>query len=136
MVSPSQTSLRVPTTSVWVVDDDEDDRLIIESAFKELDRPISVLTFTDGDQVLPKLTHCDQLPQLILLDINMTRQNGFDTLSQLRNTPRFSDLPVVILTTSSDASDRQHSLALGASQCFTKPASYRQLVALVRKLTE
>ena len=136
MIHPPKPNLRVPTTSVWVIDDDEDDRLIIQSAFKEIDRPISVLTFTDGDQVLPNLAHCDQLPRLILLDINMTRLNGFDTLQQLRSIPKFSHLPVVMLTTSSDASDRQQSLALGANQCLTKPASYRQLVALIRKLTE
>jgi CheY-like chemotaxis protein len=136
MVSYTQTRLCAPTASVWVVDDDEDDRLIIQSAFKDIDRPISVLTFTDGDQVLPKLVNCDQLPQLILLDINMARLNGFETLLQLRSTPEFSHLSVVMLTTSSEASDRQQSLALGASQCLTKPTSYRQLVALISKLTE
>lgn len=136
MVSHSQNNLCAPAASVWVIDDDEDDRLIIQSAFKEIDRPISVLTFTDGDQVLPTLTRCDQLPRLILLDINMARQNGFDTLLQLRNTPHFSQLPVVMLTTSADPSDRQQSLALGASQYLTKPASYRQLVALIRELTK
>ncbi|MFD2935842.1 response regulator [Spirosoma flavum] len=122
--------------TVWVVDDDEDDRLFICSAFEHTQRPINVLTLTDGDQLLPKLATCTHLPQLILLDINMTRQNGFETLRQLRNTPTFAHLPVVMLTTSSDTFDIQRSLALGANQFMTKPASYNQLLTLVDDLTK
>ncbi|AUD01164.1 response regulator [Spirosoma pollinicola] len=122
--------------AVWVVDDDEDDRLFISSAFEDTPQPISVLTLADGDQLLPKLAVCKRLPQLILLDINMSRQNGFDTLAQLRNTPTFAHLPVVMLSTSSDTLDRQRSLALGANQFMTKPNSYTQLVTLVKGLTE
>ncbi len=122
--------------AVWVVDDDEDDRLFIRSAFEDVQQLIRVLTLTDGDQLLPSLTTCKQLPQLILLDINMSRQNGFDTLKQLRNTPTFAHLPVVMLTTSSDNADIERSLALGANQFMTKPASYNQLVTLVKGLTE
>ena len=125
-----------PAPSVWVVDDDEDDQLFIRSAFKETHKPIQVRTLTDGDQLLPQLTDSDELPRLILLDINMFRQNGFETLNQLRNTPMFAHLPVIMLTTSSDASDCQRSLALGANRCLTKPASYKQLVNLVKELTE
>ncbi|GAB3943746.1 response regulator [Spirosoma harenae] len=127
--------LNIPP-SVWVVDDDEDDRLFIRSAFEDLKSPISIRTLNDGDQLLPQLADCDQLPKLILMDINMNRQNGFETLTLLRNSPKFSQLPVVMLTTSSDASDYRRSLALGANQCLTKPAFYNQLVTLVKGLTE
>lgn len=128
---------KLPTTStVWVVDDDEDDRLFIRSAFDETQQPINVLTLNDGDQLLPTLAECDELPRLILLDINMVRQNGFETLVQLRSTPSFAHLPVVMLTTSSDSSDCRQSLALGANQCLTKPSNYKQLVTLVKKLSE
>lgn len=124
------------TPSVWVVDDDEDDRIFIQSAFDDTETSIGVLTLNDGDQLLPRLADCDKLPRLILLDINMTRQNGFDTLVQLRNTSTFAHLPVVMMTTSSESSDCQRSLALGANQFLTKPATYKQLVSLVKELTE
>ncbi|GAB4011907.1 response regulator [Spirosoma sp. KCTC 42546] len=126
--------LSTPPT-VWIVDDDEDDQLFIRSAFKETHKPIRVHALTDGDQLLPQLTDCEELPSLILLDINMNRQDGFETLNQIRNTPGFAHLPVVMLTTSTDASDCRRSLALGANQCLTKPTSYRQLVSLVKELT-
>lgn len=122
--------------SIWVVDDDEDDRLIIRAAFSDTQRSIQIRTLTDGDQLLPQLTDCDELPRLILLDVNMARQNGFDTLAQVRSMPTFAHLPVVMLTTSSDVFDQQRSLALGANQYLTKPARYDQLVVLLAGLTE
>ncbi|GAB4047431.1 response regulator [Spirosoma litoris] len=137
MTIHSLTGSRLPNApSVWIVDDDEDDQLFIRSAFKETHEPIHVRTLTDGDELLPQLTNCEELPSLILLDINMNRQDGFETLNQLRNAPSFAHLPVVMLTTSSDKSDWQRSLALGANQCLTKPASYKQLVHMVKGLTE
>ena len=123
-------------SSVWVVDDDEDDRLFICSAFQRTKKPIQVRILSDGDQLIPQLANCAELPRLILLDINMSRQNGFETLQQVRSTPTFAHLPVVMFTTSSDSADRQRSLALGANQYLTKPSQYDQLIALAEELTE
>ena len=123
-------------SSVWVVDDDEDDRLFIRSAFQRMKKPIQVRILSDGDQLIPQLASCAELPRLILMDINMSRQNGFETLEQVRSTPTFAHLPVIMLTTSSDVADRQRSLALGANQYLTKPNRYDQLIALAEELTE
>lgn len=124
----------INTPTIWVVDDDEDDQLLIRSAFGSAS--INVLALSDGDQLLPKLIESDELPRLVLLDINMTRQNGFETLRQLRSAPNFVNLPVIMLTTSSDESDRRRCLALGADQFLTKPPSYDQLAALAQNLSQ
>ncbi len=99
-------------------------------------KPIQVRILSDGDQLVPQLATCTALPRLILLDINMSRQNGFETLEQVRSMPIFAHLPVVMFTTSSDAAERQRSLALGANQYLTKPGRYDQLIALAEDLTE
>ncbi len=124
------------TPTVWVVDDDEDDQMLIHSAFGKAS--INVLALNDGDELLPQLEliEFDERPRLILLDINMTRQNGFETLKALRSTPGFADLPVVMLTTSSDAADRKRCLELGADAFLTKPLNYDQLATLTRQLTQ
>ena len=128
--------LKPTTPTVWIVDDDEDDQLFIRSAFLAGEPPINVLTLTDGAQLLLKLNESDELPLLILLDINMPRQNGFETLNELRGVAEFADLPVVMLTTSSDEGDRSRSLALGANHFLTKPLSYDQLRALAQELSQ
>ncbi|HLK98169.1 MAG TPA: response regulator [Hymenobacter sp.] len=122
--------------SVWIVDDDEDDQLIIQSAFGDADLSIKVLLLNDGTELLPKLDECTELPRLILLDVNMPRKNGFETLKELRSIPAFADLPVIMLTTSADKADRERSLSLGATRFLTKPLTYPQLKALTQELSQ
>ena len=122
--------------SVWVVDDDEDDQLIIQSAFSEVDLSVEVLLLNDGTELLPKLDECEELPRLILLDVNMPRKNGFETLKELRSIPKFVDLPVIMLTTSADKNDRERSLSLGATHFLTKPLTYQQLRVLTQELSQ
>ena len=131
---PPVTKPTIPT--VWVVDDDEDDQLFIRSAFMDAHPPVTVLTLGDGNELLPMLAQCDELPRLILLDVNMPRKNGFETLSELRQLPDFADLPVVMLTTSSNEEDRRRSLALGANYFLTKPLSYERLKELAQELSQ
>ena len=128
--------IQTTTPTVWVVDDDEDDQLLIRSAFFEGEPSVKVLLLHDGDELLPKLSQSDQLPRLILLDVNMTRKNGFETLKELRSVADFGDLPVVMLTTSSADEDRRRSLALGANQFLTKPLSYERLKELAQELSQ
>jgi len=128
--------MKPPTTpTVWVVDDDEDDQLFIRSAFMDSQPPITVLTLSDGDELLPMLSECVELPRLILLDVNMPRKNGFETLEGVRSVADFAHLPVVMLTTSSDEEDRKRSLALGANHFLTKPLTHEQLRQLAQELT-
>ena len=123
------------TPTVWIVDDDEDDQLLIGSAFFQGEPSVKVLALNDGDELLPLLAQSDQLPLLILLDVNMPRKNGFETLKELRSVVNFADLPVVMLTTSSNEEDRKRSLALGANHFLTKPLSYERLRKLVQELS-
>ncbi len=106
--------MQQPTTPlVWLIDDDEDDQLFIGSAFREAYPSVAVLTLSDGGELLPALAQSTQRPKLILLDVNMPRMNGFETLKELRCITEYTDLPVVVLTTSSADENRQRSLALG-----------------------
>lgn len=122
--------------AVWIVDDDEDDQLFIRSAFLDGEPSIQVRSFFDGDELLPVLAECDEIPKLILLDINMPRKNGFETLRELRSVADYADLKVVMLTTSSSEEDRQRCLALGANRFMTKPLTYPQLRELVQELSQ
>lgn len=127
--------VNINSYKVWVVDDDEDDQLFISSAFKACTPPISVFALNDGSELLPCLAKCTTLPRLVLLDINMPRKNGFEVLQELRNTPEFANLPVVILTTSSAEAEQNRSFALGANQFITKPLSFDKLSALAQELS-
>lgn len=125
---------RVP--AVWFVDDDEDDRLFIRSAFEDIGPAVTVLTLNNGEQLLAELKDCGGLPKLILLDLNMPGLNGFELLRQLRSTPSFTQIPVVIFTTSSNELDRQKSLTAGANGFLTKPTTYDDLSRVAQSLSQ
>ncbi len=71
-------------SAIWVVDDDLDDQFLLEVAFKNITPPISIKQLYDGENLLPNLEKTASLPQLVLLDLNMGHQNGFETLAQIR----------------------------------------------------
>ena len=122
--------------TVWIIDDDEDDRLFIGSAFANAQPPIQVRLLNDGADLIPELTSCTELPRLILLDINMPFKNGFEAPQEVRSYSVYAHLPVVMLTTSTDEQDRQRCLALGAKEFLTKPLSYDQLQRMAQRLSQ
>lgn len=121
-------------TPVWVVDDDPDDQLFIRSAFEQLRPPVRVTTLDDGEELLLRIQQTAALPHLILLDLNMPRLNGFETLARLRQLPAYKDLPVVVLTTSSAQEEREKAMAAGADAFFTKPVTYASILKLADEI--
>lgn len=99
-------------------DDDADDLELITSFFKQYNQNITVLEFKDGKEVLKFLNDFAlnaSAPLLIVLDINMPRLNGKETLMAIRKHPKFQFTPVVIYSTSTNDVDEQFCRKLGAS---------------------
>ncbi|GAB3956415.1 response regulator [Spirosoma harenae] len=119
---------------VWIVEDDEDDQYLIKLAFESIVPPVSVKLLADGDQLVPSLNQASSLPKLVLLDLNMNRQNGYETLQEIRSIPHYEGLPIVILTTSDDNADALRSYRLGANGFVTKSASQNDLVSLAQSI--
>lgn len=122
--------------AIWVVDDDPDDQLLIKAAFRQLLPPIDISLLNDGVELLETLGQTDKLPRVILLDLNMPRLNGFETLIKLRESNCYRTLPVVVLTTSSAPGDQQRALRLGANNFLTKPIDYNELIEVTRQIVE
>ena len=86
-------------------DDDADDLELITGFFKQYNREINVLEFKDGKEVLKFLDDFAlnaSPPILIILDINMPRMNGKETLIAIRNHPDYQHVPVMVYSTSND----------------------------------
>ena len=73
-------------------------------------------------------------PDVILLDLNMPKQNGTEVLAELKNTPHLCDIPIVILTTSDAERDHTRTSSLGADGYLAKPNTYEALVEMTRTL--
>ena len=85
----------------------------------------------DGQEALNKVR--DELPDLILLDVNMPHKDGFTVLGEIREDPAVAHIPVIILTAARlDPSDVQSGLNLGADDYVTKPFDRHELMARIR----
>ncbi len=115
-----------------MAEDDEDDRLLTQTALRESSIAADLHFVEDGEELLDylhrrgKFAHLksEALPGLILLDLNMPRKDGREALQEIRSSPALCHLPVVVLTTSQQPEDVRNSYALGANSYITKPARF------------
>ncbi|MEZ0610656.1 response regulator [Fibrella sp. WM1] len=122
------------TPSIWLVDDDEDDLQLIRAAFYRAAPDLAIKALQDGDEVLAQLLSSPELPSLIMLDLNMTRTGGFQVLEAMRSDERYNQLPIVVLTTSTNPADKSRSQSLGASDFYSKPDQFDALTQLCQQL--
>ncbi|MCE3282598.1 MAG: response regulator [Chitinophagaceae bacterium] len=85
----------------------------------------------DGNELVNQLKAANpSFPSVILLDLNMPGKDGRDTLQEIKSDSNLQHIPVVVLTTSSSAKDRQAVYKLGANCFVTKPDTFNQFVKL------
>jgi CheY-like chemotaxis protein len=125
-----------PIKSILFVDDDEDDLLLFKSATRTIDHRITVATALDGAEALAFLKNCTRKPDIIFLDLNMPKLNGFECLSALSKADDLRAVPVVILTTSASEKDKTEAMILGAKAFITKPNSYLELQQILTELIQ
>ncbi len=123
---------------VLVAEDDPDDQYFFQEALAAACPPaVEAHYLIDGDQLMRLLREKIQqgcIPSLVVLDLHMLVCDGRATLRQLKGDPATAGIPVVILTTSDDADDREFCKSQGAAAFFRKPSSIIGLVELIRGL--
>jgi two-component system response regulator len=126
---------------VLMVDDDQHDVYLTKRAFNRLDWKGEFdsvcggselfeylgITSVDSNQSKPSST---ELPDVLLLDLNMPCVDGFDVLRRLRSTEHLAHLPIVVLTTSESPDDVHKAYLLGANSFICKPSSLSDLTHL------
>ncbi len=124
---------------ILVVDDDDADALMISEALAATDGESHVDRVADGREALDYLRREGQFahagrPDLILLDLNMPRMDGRETLAAIKGDDRLKAIPVVILTTSGAAPDIVSSYQHRANAYVTKPFGLDDFEATVRQI--
>lgn len=123
---------------VLYADDDIDDKTWIGDACKAANCSLQLKFVENGKEVLKFLEQChsNELPALIVLDINMPEMDGKQTLRILKSNPGYQHIPVAMVTTSSSQMDVDVCKRLGASIFLTKPDTYPQWQQVIRQLEE
>lgn len=118
------------TLRVLAVDDSRTMRNLISHTLNEAG--IDVLVAEDGLDGLAKLNQ--DVPDVIITDINMPNMDGFGFVAAVRNETRWHGLPILILTTESAAELKERARNMGATGWIVKPFDDEKLVAAVRRV--
>ncbi|HOZ75814.1 MAG TPA: response regulator [Flavobacterium sp.] len=117
-------------TNIFLTDDDADDCLLFSEIIQEINpnEGTKLTISNDGAALMKTLDETvPPPPEVIFLDLNMPRKNGFECLEEIRNTPKLMEIPVVIFSTSSSNDIVDRSYKFGANYYICKPQSYTLL---------
>lgn len=121
--------------TILIADDDADDRMFLEEALHKNGYKHTIEFVEDGEELITRLKHPDfPMPNLLMLDLNMPRKNGFQALQEIKDDPRLRRLPVIIMTTSSADEDVARSYDLGVNSFITKPFNFSRLIEMIGAL--
>ena len=127
-----------PKHVILYADDDADDLLLVQEALTNFTDSVEVITMNSGEEAIDFLENLDALepaPCLIILDVNMPRLNGKETLLKIRNMERFEEIPVVLFTTSTFPLDKSFAEKYKAG-FITKPIDMRQMGKIADQFVE
>jgi DNA-binding response OmpR family regulator len=120
---------------IILADDDPDDRLLFKDAVVEINNGIAMYSLQGGVELMAHLNDpTNPLPDLIFLDLNMPRKNGFECLEEIRNNERLKNLCIIIYSTSTQFKDILDTLNKGANLYFTKPYNFQDLVSRLKQV--
>jgi len=87
--------------NILLAEDDQDDRDFFDKALKEIPIPTHLTTVNEGEKLMEYLyKNSEHLPDVLFLDLNMPRKNGFECLVEIKENEKLKDLPVVMFTIS------------------------------------
>lgn len=124
---------------ILLVEDDPEDRLIFNDSFIELGAENLVEYEDNGEKALLHLEECyekQQLPNLIILDLNMPGMNGTQILRAIKNDERFNNIRVLIYSTSINKIEKEQCLLLGAEDYILKPLTYSESINKANQFRE
>jgi twitching motility two-component system response regulator PilH len=114
---------------ILVVDDSATETILITAPLRA--EGYDVITAKDGDEALMRLD--TERPDLVVLDVVMPGKNGFQVCRQIRNDARYSTLPVIMLTSKNQVSDKFWGMKQGATAYMTKPFVSELLLEAIRQ---
>lgn len=130
------------TAVVLHVEDDPGDRGLVALAFARTGLTLVLRSVEDGEAAIRYLNGEDiyanraryPFPDFLVTDLKLPRKSGFEVLEWIRNNDGMSDLPVTILSSSSQLKDKAQANECRANDYFVKPASFFELVAIVGQI--
>lgn len=119
---------------VLLVEDDEVDVMNVQRAFKKINASHTLDRASDGLEAINYLQNCTELPQIILLDINMPRMDGVEFLKELRQSPKLKYITVFVISTSDSPKDLAAAYSHNVAGYILKPLSSQNFSIAIERL--
>ena len=127
---------------ILYAEDDEEDRMLTEMAFKRTRLSNDLRFVADGQELMEYLFRhgaytdpaTSPMPGIILLDLNMPIKDGRVALTEIKSEPSLRRIPVVVLTTSKEEEDIMRTYTEGANSYITKPVTLEKLIEVVETI--
>jgi len=121
--------------TVHLADDDEDDRMLMKEALEEANPGVNVVESEDGKELIENMKSSDDLSDtIVVLDMNMPRMNGIETIQAMKEDPELAEVPTIMLSTSDNPELAKKAIDAGADEFMTKPNNFRALIDIAKKI--
>jgi CheY-like chemotaxis protein len=126
------------------VEDDPNDVLLLQRAFRKANAALTINAVTDGDKAVAYLSGADEfadrekypLPTVVLLDLKMPRKSGLEVLAWIRGQQHLRRLIVIVFTSSKHDEDVNKAYDIGANSYLVKPVGFDMLVDLAKMIQQ
>ena len=120
---------------IVIVENDEDEQYFMREGFTAADLFDVLAIVKNGDNLFEWMTQNPALlPEIILSDLNMPGKNGYDIIQEVKSTPRYAHIPVIITSTASTPGIIEKCLAMGARDYIVKPDVFIEYLPFIKKL--
>ncbi len=121
------------------VEDDDATAYLFRLGLRECNVKVDVFRSCDGENAISFLKRQGifehaPAPDLVVLDLNLPKKHGHDVLADIRKESALQNLPVIMLTSSRLATDRERSLSLGANEHLVKPSTVEEFSIIVEQI--
>ena len=121
----------MPIQKVLVVDDSKTELMYLTDLLQK--KGMQVRTAENADEAIKRLA--EEKPDLILMDVVMPGQNGFQLTRSISRDPLYADVPIIMCTSKNQETDRVWSMRQGARAYITKPVDPAELQAKIDSLS-
>ena len=124
---------------ILLIEDNEGDILLTIEAFEESKITNQITVIRDGKAAIDYFVNLgakDDIPQLVLLDINLPKKNGHEVLFYIKNSEKYKYIPVIVLTTSSSEKDILLSYQNHVNCFITKPIELHEFMLAIAKIED
>jgi CheY-like chemotaxis protein len=125
--------MKLKQMNILLADDDTDDCIFFKKALDELLLSTHLMVVHDGEQLMQLLLNeTNESPDVLFLDLNMPRKNGFECLSEIKLSRNLNQLPVIIFSTSLEQEVVNQLYQNGAHYFIRKPSEFSQFKKIIQ----